>query len=64
MIALAAQLDELLRADTASSTARALFPKLQAVLRGSCDRSLAADPALDYDDAAELTLLLETLGGK
>jgi hypothetical protein len=41
---------------------RALLPKLQAVLRGSRDMHLADDPELHYDDAAELTLLLEHLG--
>ena len=35
---------------------------LQAILRGSRDAALAEDPALDYDDAAELMLLLEGLG--
>jgi hypothetical protein len=29
---------------------------------GARDRALADDPNLDYDDAAELLLLLETLG--
>ena len=38
-----------------------LIPALQAVLRGSRDPDLAADPNLDYDDAAELMLLLESL---
>lgn len=42
--------------------ARAMFPKLLAVLRGERDPALAADPELDYDDAAELLLLLEVLG--
>ena len=42
--------------------ARAVFPKVLAVLRGERDPALAADPALDYDDAAELLLLLESLG--
>ena len=41
---------------------RAVFPKVLAVLRGERDPALAADPALDYDDAAELMLLLEALG--
>ena len=40
---------------------KALLPKLQAILRGARDPSLAADPDLDYDDAAELELLLEHL---
>jgi len=34
---------------------------LLAILDGSRDPALATDPALDYDDAAELTLLLEML---
>ncbi len=38
-----------------------LIPKLQAIVKGSRDLALADDPALDYDDAAELTLLLERL---
>ena len=42
--------------------AKAMIPKLQAILNGSRDPELANDPALDYDDAAELQLLLETLG--
>jgi tetratricopeptide (TPR) repeat protein len=42
--------------------ARALFPKVLAVLRGARDPALATDPELDYDDAAELLLLLEQLG--
>jgi tetratricopeptide (TPR) repeat protein len=40
----------------------AVFPKVLAVLRGERDPALAADPELDYDDAAELLLLLGTLG--
>ena len=39
-----------------------LIPKLQAILRGDRDPALADDPSLDYDDAAELLLLLEQLG--
>lgn len=42
--------------------ARVVFPKVLAVLCGERDPALAADPALDYDDAAELLLLLEALG--
>ena len=41
---------------------KAMLPKLHAILHGDRDPALAADPALDYDDAAELLLLLETLG--
>ena len=40
----------------------ALLDKLQAVLRGDRAPALAADPALAYRDAAELQLLLESLG--
>jgi len=40
---------------------KAMLPKLHAILEGDRDPALAADPALDYDDAAELLLLLETL---
>ncbi len=40
---------------------RALAPPLLAILDGSRDPALAADPALYYCDAAELTLLLEQL---
>jgi tetratricopeptide (TPR) repeat protein len=38
-----------------------LLAKLQAILRGDRDPALADDPNLDYDDAAELHLLLESL---
>ena len=39
----------------------ALLDKLHAILDGTRAQSLAADPTLDYDDAVELTLLLESL---
>jgi tetratricopeptide (TPR) repeat protein len=39
----------------------ALAPKLLAILAGMRDPGLAGDPALDYDDAVELKLLLELL---
>jgi tetratricopeptide (TPR) repeat protein len=39
-----------------------MLPKLHAILHGNRNPALAADPALDYDDAAELHLLLERLG--
>ena len=42
--------------------AKAMIPALQAILCGSRDAALAEDPALEYDDAAELRLLLEELG--
>jgi hypothetical protein len=38
-----------------------LVLKLQALLSGSRDPGLAADPDLDYDDAAEILLLVEEL---
>ncbi len=41
--------------------AKAMVPKLQAILNGARDPALAADPDLDYDDAVELHLLLESL---
>jgi tetratricopeptide (TPR) repeat protein len=42
---------------------KALVSTLQAILRGSRDPALAENPALDFDDAAEVQLLLERLGG-
>lgn len=39
-----------------------LIPKLQAILAGSRDPELAADPELYYRDAAEVLILLEKLG--
>jgi len=39
-----------------------VVPKLDAILSGSRDPALSDDPDLDYDDAAELRLLLEHLG--
>lgn len=38
-----------------------LTAKLRSILKGSRDPALAEDPTLDYDDAAELRLLLESL---
>jgi hypothetical protein len=49
-------------AQTDQPRPHALLPKLQAVLGGSRDMALADDPALDYQDAVELKLLLEELG--
>lgn len=40
---------------------QALLPALAAILSGSRDPALAADPRLDIFDAAELQLLLERL---
>jgi tetratricopeptide (TPR) repeat protein len=39
-----------------------VLSSLRAILAGSRDPALADDPALDYDDAAEIRLLLERLG--
>jgi len=46
----------------ASDAFKALVSALQAILRGSRDPALAENPSLDYDDAAEVQLLLEALG--
>jgi len=43
---------------------QAMLPKLHAILHGDRNSALAADLALEYDDAAELLLLLETLGAR
>ena len=40
---------------------KASAPKLLAILNGSHDPTLADDPSLDYDDAAEVLFLLERL---
>jgi hypothetical protein len=39
-----------------------LIAKLQAILDGDRTPGLADDPALEYDDAVELRLLLEGIG--
>ena len=59
--AVAADLAQRLERTDLPGYLRALIPALQAVLGGSRDPALADDPDLDYDDAAELLLLLETL---
>jgi tetratricopeptide (TPR) repeat protein len=41
---------------------KVLIPKLQAILAGSRDPGLAADPELHYTDAAEILFLLEKIG--
>jgi tetratricopeptide (TPR) repeat protein len=49
---------------TANPQAASLLPfltALQAITAGSRDRSLADDPAMDYDEAAEVLLLIEAL---
>jgi hypothetical protein len=55
-------LAQLSRATDTPPRLKALVPKLQAILSGDRDPALANDPALDYDDAAELQLVLESLG--
>jgi tetratricopeptide (TPR) repeat protein len=45
----------------ADPTRKAFLPKLQAILGGVRDPALADDPALFYQDAAELRLLLDSL---
>ncbi len=58
----AAELAKLAKEADLPDYARRLLPALQSILSGSRDRALAADPNLDYDDAAELHLLLDGLG--
>ncbi|MCI0388813.1 MAG: hypothetical protein MOB07_08625, partial [Acidobacteria bacterium] len=48
----------------APASYKTLLVKLQAILRGDRNPTLAADPNLDYRNAAELQLLLEGLGAK
>jgi hypothetical protein len=55
------QFEQLLKPDS-RDWAKALILRLQAILRGSRDPALADDPALRYDDAAELLLMLEKVG--
>jgi tetratricopeptide (TPR) repeat protein len=57
-------LDETLHAAADDSATQALIPKLQAILRGEHSLEMVEDEALNYDDAAELQLLLEALSGK
>lgn len=57
------QLDEVANSPDLPSSLKSVIPALRAILAGSRDPSLAADPELDYTDAAELRLLLEGLVG-
>jgi tetratricopeptide (TPR) repeat protein len=57
----AQQLSQLLEPDDPPQFTT-LIRQLQAVLAGGRDPALAADPELDYGNAAELQLLLEALG--
>lgn len=44
----------------AAPNVAAFFNYLRAILTGTRDPALLADPALAYDDVVELTLLLES----
>jgi tetratricopeptide (TPR) repeat protein len=57
----AASLLQQLAADPDFANQLPFFTALQAIAAGSRDRSLAEDPALDYDEAAEVLLLIEAL---
>jgi tetratricopeptide (TPR) repeat protein len=59
---MAALLQQLAKDPGQDDASRALVSALQAILRGSRDPALAENPALDYDDAVEVQLLLEALG--
>lgn len=56
------QLAELLERPDLPSGDRLFLTALQSILSGSRDPALASDPALSYDAAAEIVLLLEALG--
>ncbi len=56
-----AGLFELLKHPDIGPLLRTLIPKMQAILAGSHDTELAADPELDYTDAVEILFLLERL---
>jgi hypothetical protein len=58
---MASVLTELLNHPKITTSLKALIPKLQALLAGSRDPGLAADPELYYRDAAEILFLLEEL---
>jgi tetratricopeptide (TPR) repeat protein len=47
--------------DNPAANVAAFYAAFRAMLAGGRDPALAANPALDYDDAVELTLLLEQL---
>jgi tetratricopeptide (TPR) repeat protein len=57
----AASLLQQLAADPRAASMLPFLTALHAITAGSRDRSLAEDPALDYDDAAEVLLLIEAL---
>ena len=55
-------LQQLLNDPDSPDWLKTLASTLQEILNGSRDPALAENPALDYDDAAEVQLLLEALG--
>lgn len=55
------ELQSLQNRDDLPADLKPLLPKLLAILQGQRSPTLADDPDLDYDDAAELLLLLEQL---
>ena len=55
------ELAQLLGNPDLPAPAKVLIPTLQAILDGARDPALTDNPDLDYDDAAEVRLLLETL---
>ncbi|MCI5136072.1 MAG: tetratricopeptide repeat protein, partial [Candidatus Electrothrix sp. AW2] len=59
---MAQELGQIAKADDTPDWLKAVATLLLAVLNGSRDAALADDPALDYDDAAELLFLMERLG--
>ncbi len=60
--AAAAELAEIVQRPNLPAYVQPLLTALQAILVGSRDPALADDPRLNYDDAAELRLLLDQLG--
>lgn len=57
------ELNEIAKRKDTPDWLKAAAPQFLAVLNGSRDPALADDPALDYDDAAELLFLMERLDG-
>ena len=54
-------LSQLFNHPQASPSLKQLIAAVDSILDGERDQSLADDPTMDYDDAAELLLLLERL---
>lgn len=54
-------LNQLANDPKASGSDKQLMQEVLAILSGSPDPALADDPALDYDDAAEILFLIERL---